>query len=339
MKTYCGIDLHSNNNVVVVIDENDHILLEQTLSNHLGVILDTLSKIRESIDGIAVESTYNWYWLVDGLQEAGYKLHLVNTAAIKQYEGLKYSDDKRDAFHLAHLLRLGILPTGYIYPKEERAIRDLLRKRLQLVQQRTAQILSIQNQITRNTGRQLKANEVKKLTTSTVKDRIKNKNIQQAILSNVTVMNVLTSKIESLEKQVLEQVEVKEAFKKLLQITGIGPIIALTIMLETGDINRFNKVGNYSSYCRCVNSKRFSNGKQKGQGNRKNGNKYLAWAYMEAANYAIRFNEKARQFYQRKIAKTKRVVALKALAHKLARACYYVLKNNEDFDNQRLFPS
>ena len=294
MKTYCGIDLHSNNNVVVVIDENDHILLEQTLSNHLGVILDTLSKIRESIDGIAVESTYNWYWLVDGLQEAGYKLHLVNTAAIKQYEGLKYSDDKRDAFHLAHLLRLGILPTGYIYPKEERAIRDLLRKRLQLVQQRTAQILSIQNQITRNTGRQLKANEVKKLTTSTVKDRIKNKNIQQAILSNVTVMNVLTSKIESLEKQVLEQVEVKEAFKKLLQITGIGPIIALTIMLETGDINRFNKVGNYSSYCRCVNSKRFSNGKQKGQGNRKNGNKYLAWAYMEAANYAIRFNEKAR---------------------------------------------
>ncbi len=338
MKTYCGIDLHSNNNVVVVIDENDHILLEQTLSNHLGVILDTLSKIRESIDGIAVESTYNWYWLVDGLQEAGYKLHLVNTAAIKQYEGLKYSDDKRDAFHLAHLLRLGILPTGYIYPKEERAIRDLLRKRLQLVQQRTAQILSIQNQITRNTGRQLKANEVKKLTTSTVKDRIKNKNIQQAILSNVTVMNVLTSKIESLEKQVLEQVEVKEAFKKLLQITGIGPIIALTSMLETGDINRFNKVGNYSSYCRCVNSKRFSNGKQKGQGNRKNGNKYLAWAYMEAANYAIRFNEKARQFYQRKRAKTKRVVALKALAHKLARACYYVLKNNEDFDNQRLFP-
>jgi len=339
MKTYCGIDLHSNNNVVVVIDENDHILLEQTLSNHLGVILDTLSKIRESIDGIAVESTYNWYWLVDGLQEAGYKLHLVNTAAIKQYEGLKYSDDKRDAFHLAHLLRLGILPTGYIYPKQERAIRDLLRKRLQLVQQRTAQILSIQNQVTRNTGRQLKANEVKKLTISTVKNRIKDKNIQQAILSNVAIMNVLTSKIEVLEKQVLEQVTIKDEFQKLLQITGIGPIIALTIMLETGDINRFNKVGNYSSYCRCVNSKRFSNGKQKGQGNRKNGNKYLAWAYMEAANYAIRFNEKARQFYQRKIAKTKRVVALKALAHKLARACYYVLKNNEDFDNQRLFPS
>lgn len=338
MKTYCGIDLHSNNNAVVVIDNNDQILLEKTLSNHLGIILDELSKIREPIAGIAVESTYNWYWLVDGLQESGYKVHLVNTAAIQQYNGLKYSDDKRDAFHLAHLLRLGILPTGYIYPKKERAVRDLLRKRLQLVQQRTTQVLSIQNQFTRNTGKQLKANEVKKLTTSTVKDRIKDNNVQQAILSNVTIMNVLTSKIKFLEKQVLDQVKIKDEFQKLLQVTGIGPIIALTIMLETGDIKRFNKVGNYSSYCRCVNSKRFSNGKQKGQGNRKNGNKYLAWAYMEAANYAIRFNEKARQFYQRKIAKTKRVVALKALAHKLARACYYVLKNNEDFDNQRLFP-
>ena len=128
MKTYCGIDLHSNNNVIVVIDETDKILLERKLSNNLGVILDALSMIREPISGIAVESTYNWYWLVDGLLEAGYQVHLVNTTAVKQYDGLKYTDDKYDAFHLAHLMRLGILPTGYIYPKEERAVRDLLRK-------------------------------------------------------------------------------------------------------------------------------------------------------------------------------------------------------------------
>ena len=337
MKAYCGIDLHSNNNVMVVIDETDKILLEKKLSNNLGVVLDTLSAIREPISGIAVESTYNWYWLVDGLQEAGYVLHLVNTTAIKQYDGLKYSDDKDDAFHLAHLLRLNILPTGYIYPKEERAVRDLLRKRSQLVQQRTAHVLSIQNQLTRNTGKQFKANEVKKLTSSTVKRSIKDANIQEAILSNVTILNVLSSKIKQLEKRVLKQIELKPEFIKLLEIPGIGMILAMTIMLETGEINRFKKVGNYASYCRCVNSKRFSNGKQKGQGNRKSGNKYLAWAYIEAANYAIRFNEKAKRFYQRKMAKTQRIVALKALSHKLARACYYVIKNNEDFDNQRLF--
>ena len=337
MKNYCGIDLHSNNNVIVVIDETDKILLEKKLSNNLGIILDALSLIREPISGIAVESTYNWYWLVDGLQEAGYPLYLVNTVAVKQYDGLKYTDDKYDAFYLAHLMRLGILPTGYIYPKKERAIRDLSRKRIQLVHQKTTHVLSIQNQLTRNTGRQFKAAEVKKLTSRIVKDRIEDKNIQMAILSNLNLLNVLTSNIKSLEKAILQQIELKPEFQKLLNIPGIGNILALTIMLETGDIQRFAKVGNYASYCRCVNSKRWSNNKQKGTGNRKSGNKYLSWAYIEAANYAIRFNEKARQFYQRKMAKTKRVVALKALAHKLARACYYVIKNNEEFDNQRLF--
>ena len=339
MKNYCGIDLHSNNSVIVVIDETDKILLERKLSNNLGIILDALSMIREPISAIAVESTYNWYWLVDGLLDAGHQVHLVNTTAVKQYDGLKYTDDKYDAFHLAHLMRLGILPTGYIYPKEERAVRDLLRKRLQLVHQRTAQILSIQNQLTRNTGRQFKCNEIKKLTSSTVKYRIKDENIQQAIFSNLSILNVLSANIKILEKRILKQVELKPEFQKLMNIPGIGIILALTIMLETGNIGRFAKVGNYSSYCRCVNSKRMSNNKQKGTGNRKSGNKYLAWAFMEAANFSIRYNQKAKQFYQKKAAKTKRVVALKALAHKLARACYYVIKNNEEFDNQRLFAS
>ncbi len=339
MKNYCGIDLHSNNNVLVVINETDKILLERKLRNRLGAVLDALSIIQEPIDGIAVESTYNWYWLVDGLQEAGYQVHLVNTTAVKQYDGLKYSDDKYDAFHLAHLMRLGILPTGYIYPKEERAVRDLLRKRLQLVHQRTTHVLSIQNQLTRNTGRQFKCNDIKKLTSSIVKDRIKDENIQEAIFSNMSILAVLSSRIKILEKKVLKQVELKPEFQKLLKIQGIGMILALTIMLETGDILRFAKVGNYSSYCRCVNSKRMSNNKQKGSGNRKSGNKYLSWAFMEAANFAIRYNKKAKQFYQKKAAKTQRVVALKALSHKLARACYYVIKNNEDFDNERLFSS
>jgi transposase len=337
MKNYCGIDLHSNNNVIVVIDETDKILLERKLPNSLGAVLDALSIIREPINGIAVESTYNWYWLVDGLQEAGYQVHLVNTTAVKQYDGLKYSDDKYDAFHLAHLMRLGILPMGYIYPKEERAVRDLLRKRLQLVHQRTTHVLSIQNQLTRNTGRQFKSNEIKKLTPFIIKSRIKDENIQEAILSNLTIFSVLNSRIKILEKKVLKQVELKPQFQKLLNIPGIGIIMAMTVMLETGDIFRFAKVGNYSSYCRCVNSKRMSNNKQKGSGNRKSGNKYLSWAFMEIANFSIQYNEKAKQFYQKKLAKTKRVIALKALSHKMARACYYVIKNNEEFDNERLF--
>jgi transposase len=66
------------------------------------------------LKGVVIESTYNWYWLVDGLMEARYRVHLANPAAIQQYNGLKYTDDHSDARWLAHLLRLGVLPEGYI---------------------------------------------------------------------------------------------------------------------------------------------------------------------------------------------------------------------------------
>jgi transposase len=142
MKLYGGIDLHSNNSVVVLLDEEDQVVYEKRLPNDLSYLLLELGPYRERIEGLVVESTFNWYWLVDGLMEAGYRMHLANTAAIQQYGGLKYTNDRSDARWLAHLLRLGLLPEGYIYPKEERAVRDLLRKRGQLVRQKVTQILS-----------------------------------------------------------------------------------------------------------------------------------------------------------------------------------------------------
>ncbi len=140
---YSGIDLHSNNSVVSVIDEEDRIVAERRLPNDLGTIIEFLRPHKAELVGVVVESTYNWYWLVDGLQEAGFTVRLANTAAIKKYEGLKHSGDETDARHLAHVLRLGILPTGTILPKEDRAIRDLARKRLQLVRSRTAHVLAV----------------------------------------------------------------------------------------------------------------------------------------------------------------------------------------------------
>lgn len=126
-----------------MIDENDKIVYRKRLLCQLSIILDVLRPYQPMLVGIAIESTFNWYWLVDGLEQQNYSVHLVNTAAVKQYEGLKHGDDNSDALWLAHLLRLGILPTGYIYPKEKRAVRDLARKRSQLVQQRTTHVLSI----------------------------------------------------------------------------------------------------------------------------------------------------------------------------------------------------
>src|ERR1051326_2955462 len=164
MKLYGAIDLHSNNNVTVLTDEQDKVVYQKRLRNDLPLILEQLSPYESAIEGIVVESTYNWYWQVDGLMEKGHHVHLANTAAIQQYEGLKYTDDDSDARWLAHLFRLGVLPEGYIYPKEERAMRDVLRERRQLVRQKTANVLSMQNLCSRSTGSSMSANGIKQLT-------------------------------------------------------------------------------------------------------------------------------------------------------------------------------
>jgi transposase len=337
MTLYVGIDLHSNNNVVVIQDEKDQVVKRRRLVNELETVLAFLAPYRDAIEGVVVESTFNWYWLVDGLQDYGYRVHLANTAAIQQYEGLKYSDDESDARWLATLLRLELLPEGHIYPREERAVRDLVRKRSQLVRNHTRQMLSIENLIARNTGRSATATEVRSLTPEKVDAWGLGEDLALAVKANVAVMSCLQEQIARLEKTVVSRVRLRKQFRGLLTVDGIGKILALTIMLETGDLKRFRGVGNYVSYCRCVNSVRLSNQRRKGKGNAKNGNKYLAWAFVEAANYAIRWNERIRRFYQRKCAKTKRVVALKAVAHKLARACYHIMNDGGTFDVTKAF--
>lgn len=159
----------------------------------------------------------------------------------------------------------------------------------------------------------------------------------QAQAQSIAIIRFLGEQIGIIEKEVLSNLKLREDFNCLLTTSGIGNILGMTIMLEVGDIKRFSKVGNYSSYCRCVNSKRMSNGKSKGKGNRKNGNKYLAWAYIEAANFAKRHCPYARKFYQRKLGKTSAVVAIKALSNKLARATYYMMRDQVGYNPEKLF--
>lgn len=337
MRLYSGIDLHSTSSYLVIVDDEDRVVHERKLPNRLEVFLDELEPYGEELSGIAVESTFNWYWLVDGLIEAGYRVHLVNTAAVVQYEGLKYTDDRHDARWLAHLLRLGILPTGFIYPKQERPVRDLLRKRGHLVRQRTANLLSLQNLWVRNTGEMMRGNTLKKLTAADLGERITDAELRLAMASTLAVIEVLNGQIHRLEKAVRDHGRLKPEYRLLLTIAGVGEILALTIMYETGDIGRFPAVGNYASYCRCVSSQRFSHGKKKGEGNKRNGNRYLSWAFVEAANFAVRFEPLAKRFFERKRAQKNRALAIRALANKLARASYFMMRDHKPFDPTLLF--
>jgi len=276
---------------------------------------------------VVVESTYNWYWLVDGLMEADYRVHLANPAAMQQYSGLKYTDDHSDARWLAQVLRLGVLPEGYIYPKAERAVRDVLRKRAHLVRQHTANVLSVQNIMARNTGLRFSVKQIHEFTKQDLEGVLPDANQVLAVTSSLALLDCLSQQITTLEKAVTQYLQHTPAYEQLLTVEGIGTILAQTIGLETGDIGRFPTVGHSSSSCRCVKRTTISNGKRKGQGNVKNGNPYLEWASMEAAQCAIRFHPTVQRFYQRKHAKSHLMVARKAVAHTLSRACYDIMRD------------
>src|SRR5713101_5117186 len=231
---YSGIDLHSNNCVVVVKDAEGKVRYRRRLNNDLQRIEQALRPYREELSGVVVESTFNWYWLVDGLMEAGYPVKLANTTAIQQYSGLKHTDDESDAEWLAEMLRLGILPTGYIYPKAERGVRDLLRKRAHLVRQRTANILSIQNLMQRSAGRPLKSDSIKTLSAAQLRELMPQADVAQAMGASLAVVQCLQEQIGALEKSVLGRVKLRSEFVKLKSIPGVGDILALTIMLEAG---------------------------------------------------------------------------------------------------------
>ena len=337
MALYCGIDLHSRDCWLAILDGGLKVVREAKVGNDLEAILEVLEPYRDDLEGVAVESTFNWYWLVDGLDEAGYQMHLVNTWAVKQWEGLKYSDDRHDARWLAHLLALGILPEGYIYPKQERSVRDLLRRRAFLVRKRTSFLLAMRGAFECRTGMQTTSNEVKQWTAEDVDSYLDDPVAALGITCLLEPTKALDGQIRIIEKEVLGRARLRDEFAPLLTVWGIGKILALTMMYEVGEIARFRKVRNFASYCRLVKSARLSAGKRKGSGNRRNGNPYLSWAFSEAAHFAVRYHPPAKKYFQRKRSKTNGIIAIRALAHKLARASYYVMKDQVDFDPDKVF--
>ena len=337
MKMYVGIDLHGSNSVLVIRDQDARNHLKKRVKNELTLILEQLEPFREDIQAITVESTYNWYWLVDGLMDQGYPVKLANPVKIQQYNGIKHTNDMTDAEFLAELLRLDILPTGYICPKVTRHLRDLLRKRLLLVRQRTTHVLSFQGLLQRNLSRKMGAQDIKQLTESDMDQLFENDHLILSAKKSVAMIRFLGDMISDLERVIQRDSAGMSIYDSLLTVTGIGKTLGATITLETTDINRFPSVGDYVSYCRLVNTNRLSNGKKKGENNRKNGNKFLSWAFSETAHFARQWCPYARRFYQRKLAKTNVMIARRALAHKMARACFYVMRDGVPYDPVRAF--
>ncbi len=203
-----------------------------------------------------------------------------------------------------------------------------------LVKHKTAHILSLQSLIARCCAVKVSANDIRNLTVKELEMWLEEEHIVLSAQANLDSINFLKQKIQGLEKAIRKQVKLKKEFHYLKTVPGIGDILALTIMLEVGDINLFPKVGNFTSYCRCAPSQRLSDGKSKGYGNRKNGNRYLSWAFTEAVHLSRRYNERFRKYYNRKAAQANTSLATKALGNKLARICYYIMRDQVPFQEE-----
>jgi transposase len=338
IKLYCGLDLHSSSTYIGIMNEKFERVFKKRVPNELALIQERLKPFKRYLEGIAVESTYNWYWLVDGLKSLGYKVYLANPAAMERlYDGCKFQDDKYSSFRLAESLALGNLRTGYIYPKEERPIRDLFRKRLFLVNKRTSHILSLKSLIERITGMHVRSDALMKYKYEDLKQVLKNEYFLLRAMTDVRCIEVLTTQIKTIEKQVRQRCRLKEPFHYLLTVAGIGDILAMTIMLEVGTLSRFQTAGDFSSYARCVPARKESAGKKKGEGNRKNGNKYLSWAFAEAGYHARVNYEPIKKYYQRKQSKRNAAVASRAISCKLSKASFFVMRDRIKFDLKKLF--
>jgi transposase len=338
MKLMAGMDLHSNNVMVAIVNMEGKRLVHQKLDCNLQKVADFLAPYKERLEKVAVESTYNWYWLVDGLSGRGYSMVLANPAKIEQYSGLKHGDDKSDAYHIADLLRLGILPVAYIYDRELRPVRDLLRRRMGLVHLRTSLMLSFKSLYTRTTGCAMTLSRLKGLEIQEAKELYEHPANQ--LIAGVQKQHIdqLTESIEKIEKVILKVAQALPYYEKLKTLPGVGLILGQTITMEVGDISRFAQAGNFASYCRTVDARHLSNGKKKAENNQKCGNKYLAWAFVEAANFARRSDSNSRRWYDRKAAQTSNVIATKALACKLAKAAWHVMAKQASYDEARVFP-
>lgn len=333
-----GLDLHSNNIVAALMDLKGTRVAHQKLDCKLSDVVEFLAPYSRRLNTVAVESTFNWYWLVDGLKAAKFNVVLANPAKIQTYTGLKHSDDKSDAYWLAEMLRLNILPTGYIYDPALRPVRDLLRRRMGLVQLRTSLILSFKSLYTRTTGQRLSASEFNALDVAGIGGLYEHPADRVIGLAQKGHIEQFTESIQCIEKFVLKSARATPYYERLITLPGVGKILGMTITMEVGQISRFAGPENFASYCRMVDAKRLSNEKTKGDNNQKCGNRYLSWAFVEASNFARRYDEQCRRWFDRKAAKVGTVVATKALGCKMAKAAWHIMAKGTDYEAARMFP-
>jgi transposase len=337
---YGGVDRHARTMHVCVLDHDGNVGGDKNLPCHPEAFLRAVAPFRDGLV-VGVECLFAWYWLADLCHLQHIDFVLGHALYMKAIHGGKAKNDKIDASKIARLLRGGTFPLAYAYPKGMRETRDLLRRRTYLVRQRAAlmthlQILNSQYNL---------APFPKKLSCAAnraamdIAQRFADPSVQHSAAADLALIDALDVPISTLELYLSRTAKVDDVqtLHRLQTIPGVGKVLALILLYELHDVQRFDDVGQFLSYARLVRCGHASAGKKVGTGGKKIGNAHLRWAFGEAACLFLRSSERAKKFKQKQQAQRGEAKALAILAARLGRAVYHRLRKREAFDETRFW--
>jgi transposase len=337
-KFYGGIDLHARTMYLCILNQAGEIVLHRQMKAAPEPFLKGIAPYRDDLV-VCVECIFTWYWLADLCTQEGIPFVLGHALYMKAIHGGKAKNDKIDAYKIAVLLRGGMLPQAYVYPAEMRATRDLLRRRMHLMRKRAELLAHIQNTNSQYNLPEIGKKLAYKANRDGVAERFPDPAVQKSIEVDLTLIDTYDRLLTDLELDLVQTAKAHDAqtFYRLRSIPGIGKILALVLLYEIHDIDRFPRVQEFVSYGRLVKCAKESAGKRYGTSGKKIGHAYLKWAFSEAAVLFLRNNPAGQKYLARLERRHGKGKALTVLAHKLARAVYYMLKRDTAFDMDKFF--
>jgi transposase len=330
---YCGIDLHARTMYVCILKQDGEMMVHRDMKASPDTFLKAIAPYRDGIV-VAVECMFPWYWLADLCAQEGIPFVRGHALYMKAIHGGKAKNDRIDAHKIAVLLRGGMLPQAYVYPANMRATRDLLRRRMYLMRKRAELLTHIQNTNSQYNLPEIGKKIAYKANRDGVAERFPDPAVQKSIEVDLALIGHDDHLLRNMELSILNTAKQHHTntLYLLRTVPGIGELLRLVLLYELHDIARFPRVQDFVSYCRLVKCAKESAGKRYGTAGTKIGNAYLKWAFSEAAVLFLRDNPAGQKYLTRLEKKHGKGKALTVLAHKLARAVYFMLKRHTAFE-------
>jgi transposase len=335
-KHYCGIDLHARCLYVCILDQDGTVLVHQNIKANPQALMKLVMPYQNDLV-IGVECMFSWYWVADLCQEQGIAFILGHALYMKAIHGGKAKNDKIDSHKIAVLMRGGMFPEAYVYPRKMRGTRDLMRRRMHLMRKRSELLAHIHNTNSQYNLPEIKKNLRYAFNREGITERFSDASVQKSIELDLNLIDFYDKQLSKVEWFIQQQARACDQHSLILlrTVPGIGKILSLVILYEIHTIERFPTVQNFASYCRLIKCKKESAGKSYGTSGKKIGNAYLKWAFSEAAVLFLRKNPDAQAWVERMANKHNKARALTILAHKLGRAVYFMLQRKTVFDQDR----